>query len=253
MSVMLAKFLPDKLTVLTAREAILALRSAYETLEGVTPSPECLSLHTAQAMLEAARFRSCHNYCFTNAKASTTYQGFFNCYKCNEKLADGWHWYVPEGELIGSYGTPLKGAPIAVPDGHPQTRFRAFLSAEAGALDHMALEKRKFPEAYTAARAGDPVGFVHGLKIRTFFTADEAPYLAGVSSLQREVLPLCRDLTAKHIEIVTDEEICRGMACVAPDPERALHNEAVVAMLLSQQGIDDWQREERKANLREPE
>lgn len=72
---MLAKFLPDKLTLLTPREAVLALRSAFETLEGITPPPACLSLHTAQAMLEAARFKSCHNFCFTNAKAGAQYQG----------------------------------------------------------------------------------------------------------------------------------------------------------------------------------
>lgn len=248
---MQAKWLPDKLTVLTPAEAIRALRSAYETLEGVTPSPECLSIHTAQAMLESGRFKSCHNYCFTNAKASPTYAGYFSCYKCNEQLADGWHWYLPEGELTGGYGTPLKGAPLPVPDGHPQTRFRAFLTAEAGALDHMQLEKRKFPEAYTAARGGDIAGFVHGLAARHFFTADVAPYLKGVASLAREFLPLSRDITAQHVEVVTDDEICQAMACVAPDPDRALHNEAVVAMLLSQQAIDDAVRDERNRNLAE--
>lgn len=248
---MLAKFLPDKLTVLTPGQVILSLRSAFETIEGVTPSPQCLSLHTAQGMLEAARFRSCHNFCFTNAKASATYEGYFSCYKCNEQLADGWHWYVPEGELVRAFGTPLKGMALAVPDGHPQTRFRAFLNAEAGALDHMSLEKRKFPEAYTAARSGDAAGFVHGLKARGFFTANESPYLAGVSSLAREFLPLCIDLDAVHVEQVTDDEICRGLACVAPDPDRYLHTEAVLAMMTSQDGMWDAIREERNAALRE--
>lgn len=239
---MLAQYLTDKLTVLTPRDAIMSLRVAYLTVEGVAPSPQCLSLHTAQAMLESGRFKSCHNFCFTNAKASATYVGYFTCYRCNEKLADGWHWYVPEGELVGGYGTPLRGAPLAVPDGHPQTRFRAFKSADEGAVDHMSLEKRKFPEAFTAARGGDVVSFVHGLKQRGFFSADEAPYLAGVSSLAREFLPLCIDVDTPHVEIVTDDEICRGMACVAPDPERALHWEAVVAMMnydIRQSMLDD--------------
>src|SRR5437868_7021449 len=110
---MLAQYLPDKLTVLTPREAVESLRAAFITLEGVAPSPQCLSLHVAQAMLEAARFKSCHNFCYTNAKASANYVGYFTCYRCNEKLADGWHWYAPEGELVGGYGTPLKFAPLA--------------------------------------------------------------------------------------------------------------------------------------------
>lgn len=248
---MLAEYLPDRLTVLTAREAITSLRSAYVALEGVAPSPQCLSLHTAQAMLEANRFKSCHNFCFTNAKASPKYVGLFSCYKCNEKIDNVWKYFVPEGELLGAFGTPLKGAPLVVPDGHPQTRFRAFRSADEGALDHMALEKRKFPEAYTGARSGNVGAFVHGLKIRTFFTADEAPYLAGVSSLAREFLPLCIDVNAQHVEQVTDDEICRGLACVAPDPDRYLHTEAVLAMMASQDGVDEWIRDERNAAMRE--
>jgi hypothetical protein len=249
---MLATYLLDKLTVLTAREAIVALRSAFIALEGVAPSPQCLSIHTGQAMLEGNRLKACHNYCFTNAKASAKYVGFFSCYKCNEKLDGVWKHFLPEGELVGGFGTALKGAPLPVPDGHPQTRFRAFRSADEGALDHMALEKRKFPEAYTAARGGDVVGFVHGLKIRTFFTADEAPYLKGVSSLAREFLPLCIDISAPHVEVVTDDEICQGLACVAPDPERYLHTEAVLAVMASQAGIDEWISNERDAAMREP-
>jgi len=112
---MLAIYLPDKVTILTPREAVLALRAAYEIIEGVTPTPQCLSIHTAQAMLESGRFKSCHNYCFTNAKAGAKYEGYYSCYKCNEKLADGWHWYEPQGELVGAYGTPLKHPPLAVP------------------------------------------------------------------------------------------------------------------------------------------
>lgn len=228
---MLATYIPDRLTPLAAAEAMAALRSAYETVEGTSPSPECLAIHTAQSALEAGRWKSLHNFCFTNAKASVTYAGFFQCYRCNEQLNGGWHYYLPEGELVGAFGTPLKGPALAVPDGHPQTRFRAFRNIETGALDHMQLVKRKWPEAWTSARGGDVAGFVHGLKMRGFFTANEAPYLAGVASMMREFLPLARNASAQHVEQVSDEEICQGMACVAPDPERYLHNEAVIAAM----------------------
>lgn len=248
---MQAVYLQDKLTPLTAREAMLALRSAFETVEGVSPSPECLSIHTGQSALEANRWRALHNGCFTNAKASASYVGYYQCYKCNEKLDGVWKYFIPEGELLGAFGTPLRGAPLPVPEGHPQTRFRAFPSIEAGAIDHMQLVKRKWPEAWTAARGGDVAGFVHGLKMRGFFTADEAPYRAGVSSLMREFSPLARDINAQHVEVVTDEELCHGLACVAPDPDRYLHTEAVLAVMASQDGVWDAIREERNAAMRE--
>jgi hypothetical protein len=251
---MLAKFLPDKLTPLTTAQAMLALRVAYAMVDGEHASPECLAIHTAQSALEAARWKSLHNFCFTNAKAGTTYQGLFSCYRCNEKLKDGWHWYVPEGELVGAFGTPLKTAPLPVPDGHPQTRFRAFANINAGALDHMQLVKRKWPEAWTAARGGDVAGFVHGLKMRTFFTADEAPYLKGVASMMREFLPLAKQPSAPLPDLPADDEQirCEALACVAPDPERYLHTEAVLAVMSSMGGVWDAVREERNAAMREP-
>lgn len=255
---MLAQYIPDKLTPLTATQAMAALRNAFMAVEGAEPSAECMAIHTAQSALEAGRWKSLHNFCFTNAKASATYVGLFQCYRCNEQLKDGWHWYVPEGELVGGFGTGPKGKPLAVPDGHPQTRFRAFANINAGALDHMQLVKRKWPEAWTAARGGDVAGFVHGLKARNFFTADEAPYLKAVASLTREFLPLAKALLAAdsappHIEQVTEEEICQGLACVAPDPERYLHTEAVVAAMSSMEGVWDAIRNERNAAMREPE
>lgn len=248
---MIAQYLPDKLTKLTPREAVAALRVAYLEIEGAQPSVECLAIHTAQSALESARWKSLHNFCFTNAKAGPNYAGFFGCYKCNERLNGKWVYFVPEGELVGAFGSQLKNAPLPVPDGHPQTRFRAFRTIEDGALDHMQLVKRKWPEAWTAARGGDVVGFVQGLKQRNFFTADLAPYLAGVSSLYREFLPLARDASAAHAPTITDDEICQALTCVAPDPERYLHTEAVLAAASSMGGVWDAIRDERNAAMRE--
>jgi len=253
---MQAIWLPDKLTRLSPIQAIAALRSAYETGEGVTPSPECLSLHTAQSALEADRWKALHNFCFTNGKSSATYQGFFQCYRCNEKIDGVWKYFIPEGELVGDFATALKGPPLPVPDGHPQTRFRAFTHVEAGALDHMQLVKRKWPEAWTAARGGNVDAFVHGLKQRGFFTAaDLVPYLRAVSSLAREFLPLTRSALATVPDPPPgDEQMrCEALACVAPDPERYLHTEAVIAAMNSMGGVWDAIREERNAAMREAE
>lgn len=249
---MLAQYIADKLTPLTAPQAMMALRSAYETVEGVTPSPTCLAIHAAQSALESGRWKSLHNWCFTNAKAGATYAGFFQCYRCNEQLSGRWVYFMPEGELLGGFGTPLKGPPLPVPDGHPQTRFRAFSHIEAGALDHMQLVKRKWPEAWTAARGGDVNGFVYGLKARNFFTADAAPYLKAVASMMREFLPFAASMQSPPAQASDDDEEtrCLALACVAPDPERYLHTEAVLAAMASQDGVWDAIREERNAAIR---
>jgi hypothetical protein len=45
------------------------------------------------------------------------------------------------------------------------------------------LLSRRYPEATQAAREGDPVGFVQGLKQRGYFTGDPAAYTRSVVSL----------------------------------------------------------------------
>ena len=49
---MLATLVPDQLTSCTSRQALDAIRSAYETLEGTYPSRETLAVLCAQAALE---------------------------------------------------------------------------------------------------------------------------------------------------------------------------------------------------------
>lgn len=252
---MKAKWLPAVLTPLKPEVAMRAIRGAWETLEGVTPSVATMALLMAQSALETWRWQTIYGNCFGNEKASAVHEGFYQCYRCNEQLSDGWHWYIPEGELVGKFGTPLKGAPLPVPEGHPQTRFKAFQSAELGALEWLRLIKRRYPEAYQIAKdGGTAVGFVHALKLRRYFTANEGPYALGVTKLVREFTPIIvepnRDTQPVPPDPDEDEQmLCTAMACVAPDPERALHNEATVAMMLGQEGMWDAVREERNRNL----
>jgi hypothetical protein len=250
-----AQYLPDRLTLLTPVLVTRAIRSAFETLEGVTPIPQCTAIHVAQSGGETWRWKSLHHYNLDNTKAGEQYEGLYTCFRCDEQLSPGvWKRFIPEGELVGAFGSPLKYAPLPVPEGHPQTRFRAYNNLEFAALAHMQLLKRKWPEAYTSARVGDVAGFVHGLKMRNFFTADEGPYLKLVSSLYREWLPLALQPERDTIPAPPDDEDelhCQGMACVAPDPDRALHSEAVVAYMLGQEGMWDAVNAEKRRNLAE--
>jgi hypothetical protein len=67
-------------------------------------------------------------------------------------------------------------------------RFRAYGTAEEGAVDYVKLLNKRFPKALEAARAGDAEGFVRALKSRGYFTGDENAYVRSVTSLSREML-----------------------------------------------------------------
>jgi hypothetical protein len=250
-----AKWVPAVLTPMTASQAADAIRSAYETLEGVSPSVPTLALLMAQSALETWRWQSIYGGCFGNEKASASHEGFYQCYRCNEKLADGWHWYIPEGELVGKFGTPLKGAALPVPEGHPQTRFKAFQSLEAGAMEWLRLLKRRYPKAYAIAKGeGMPLSFVAALKAGRYFTADEAPYAKAVASLWREYRDLLGKVERDTIPVpLSDEDTCAALQCLAPDPERWVDAElrvlAVQAAETSWEALDEARRDERDRQM----
>lgn len=173
---MKAQLVPDTLTTCSALEVCRAIRSAWETLEGVTPSQDTVAVLTAQSALETGRWRSMHCWNFGNVKAGPTYEGFYCQFRCNEKLLiDGklqWRWFDPP---------------------HPQCNFRAFESLHFGVLRWLQALREHFPHAYAAAKVGMPLAFTHALKIDHYFTADEAPYARSVSSLWAEYKRLLRE------------------------------------------------------------
>ena len=113
---MKAKLLPDLLTPCTARDVMWALRVAHERVTGLTPSRDTLALATAQSALETGRWKSIHRYNLGNIKASSTYEGYYCQFRCNEVIGGKLEWFDPP---------------------HPQTNFRAFLNLEDGATDHV--------------------------------------------------------------------------------------------------------------------
>jgi hypothetical protein len=66
---------------------------------------------------------------------------------------------------------------------HPVSRFRAYKSIQAGAIDYVSSLYNRFTKAWPAIIAGDPDQFVHQLKVQRYFTADEASYTKTVHSL----------------------------------------------------------------------
>lgn len=227
---MLATLLPDLLTHVTLRDVLTGIRSAYETVEGVTPSKPCLAILTAQSALESGRWRSCHRFNLGNVKAGQSYEGYYTQFRCNEVLKDKLEWFDPP---------------------HPQTNFRAFLSLEGGCLDHVRILKRRFPGAFGAAKAGDPALFGHALKLERYYTADEAPYVRAVTSLTSEYLRSLEEPMRDTEPVpLTEADVCDALRCVAPDEFRWLDPAIVYSWTVD--AAMDAAREERNRNLREP-
>lgn len=162
---------------------------------GATTSDAVLALVMAKTALETGRWNYVYRDNFGNVKASEDYRGQFTCITLNEVLKGRVVWFAPEGVLSGppAKGGKLVGAPLPVPDGHPQTRMRAFANEFDGAdcyVDFVA--NGRYKEAWKCLLAGDAAGYVHQLKLRGYFTADEATYAKGVIALQREFLARLR-------------------------------------------------------------
>lgn len=148
-------------TQLEPGEAKNALSGAWKRVFGEEPSAETSAILTAQWAHETARGNSMYNFNFGGIKGQGP-SGFSVLQRTKEGHG------ATEREI--------------------RDRFRAYGSAEEGAVDYVQLLNRRYPQALEAARAGDSEGFVRALKARGYFTGDESAYVRSVNSLSREML-----------------------------------------------------------------
>jgi hypothetical protein len=133
-------------------------------------SNSAVAILCAQSALETGRWKSMHCFNFGNIRPPKDWPGDYCQFRCNEQVSPGkWVWYDPPS---------------------PGSNFLAFPDAVTGIRYWLDKLKTRWPEAFQGAVAGQPVPFVHGLKQRGYFTADEAPYLNGVLGLTHEFLAL---------------------------------------------------------------
>lgn len=246
---MKATWVPAHLTPFSFDEAAAAMRAALRDRLKTEPSRDALALALAKTALETGRWRSIWNANWGNVKAGEQYEGLYCTFELNEVLGGKVVWFGPRGKLDRKGGTVI-AEPFADPPGHPQTRMRAYLTREDGAIAYTAfVAGGRYADAWLLLLKGDAVGYVHALKAKGYFTADEATYARGVVSLQREFLgKLAGQVPAPSL---SDTEIAECLTCVAPDPARYLHTEAVIAAMNSMDGVWDAVREERNAAMRE--
>jgi hypothetical protein len=149
-------------TELTTEQASSLLAGAYQRVTGEAPTPECTALLTAQWAHETGRGSSMINYNFGGIKGAG-----------------------PDGHSVLCSTREGWGAnEVRIKDG-----FRAYRTAEDGAVDYVALLQRRYPEALEAAKNGDPNGMVRALKQGGYFTGNEGVYTRSVTRLAGEMLP----------------------------------------------------------------
>ncbi len=192
---MRAVYVEPQRTPISFDLALHAMKWALKCRVGTRLTDEAIALALAKTALETGRWTQIWRDNWGNVKAGDLYQGMFTCITLNEVLGGKLVWFAPEGELTAapSRGGKLKGKPIAVPDGHPQTRMRSYANEFDGVDSYVEfVANGRYSEAWGYLLRGDAVAYVHALKVAGYFTADEALYARGVVALQREMLARIR-------------------------------------------------------------
>lgn len=171
---------PIKIT-LSEREAVTALRDAWNNFFGSYPSSQALAILTAQSCLETGRWREIMNNNFGNLKKIdgqkfTMFATGENIYNAKLKKTE-WHWFEPP---------------------HIQTAFRSYTSPEAGARDYIEFladrkssetwRNNKYKEAFEYLKAGNPEKFSYALHEAGYYTANPKTYTDGVIRIYNEFL-----------------------------------------------------------------
>lgn len=180
-----------------------ALALAHLRLHGVMPGRPFINLALAQWAHESGRGRACFNWNLGNVKATAKWEGDYCERYCNEVLTQ-----MQANDALARAGTREDGSPDVVLGGsigvervvnfyqpNPATRFRAFDTLEAGALDYLDILFDRFGSAWKCLEDGDADAFAAALRAAKYYTAPEATYAAGLRSLTREYSYLTIDLS----------------------------------------------------------
>lgn len=193
---MIAIYKPSELTPVSFELAASIFRTGLTSLMGTDPPVRALALALAKVTLESGRkgmelLTSCHCGNPGNIKAGPDYVGMFTLYGCNEIFGETVKWFSESAELTGKGGQPVPGTVFELPPddfGHPQSRFRAYAGPTDGIYQYLdfIFNNRRWRDAKEELIKGDPIAYVHALKAKGYFTADEATYARGVVGLHSE-------------------------------------------------------------------
>jgi hypothetical protein len=180
-------------TELTFQVVATALDSAWIELLGRRPAREAVALLLAQSAFETGHWKKSYCYNLGNAKATKSWDGDFCFYFADEivsekQAAEAFALRAPRTDGVAGHNVQLARRPSGqvrvtlFPD-HPWCRFRAFTSLADGVHDYLELLHKRFHGAWPAVEAGDPEGFIRGLKELRYFTTSVDSYMRPVHQL----------------------------------------------------------------------
>ena len=143
-------------TPVTRADLRAAIGRALARSDGKPPTDELVDMLTAHASLETASGERMYNFNFGGIKGAS---------------ASGNTAVCRTHEVLG-------GKDVVIKDG-----FRAYGSLDEGALDYVRTMKSRFGGALLPAARGDVNGFAGALKKAHYYTASEADYARGLTSL----------------------------------------------------------------------
>lgn len=200
-------------TSMTFADAQHCMKWALKNYTGIDPTIEVLALALAKTALETGNWQSIWNSNWGNVKCPVTATGMYTCITLNEVLVRNGKqvvvWFAPEGELTASpkNGGKLIATPLLVPEGHVQTRMKAFANNFDGVdcyVDFIA--NGRYKAAWAALLKGDASGYIHALKVAGYFTAPEDVYAKGVIALQNQFIKKIKNNDLTHEKLDVDWE-----------------------------------------------
>jgi hypothetical protein len=179
-------YMPPKRTRIVAGALGEVLRNEFEA-QGLKLSPHAILVLVAMSAHETGEWVSCWNYNLGNVKASPSWEGNYTCLNnVWEVLKGKERWFSPRGEIAGRNGA-LIGKEWALPPGHPQTRFRAYMSLDYGVAGFVSKMLGLYrPALEVLCNGGTSDAFIAELKRLKYFTGDLVKYQASVRRFYQE-------------------------------------------------------------------
>jgi hypothetical protein len=163
--------IPDRLTPFTDLELAGGMVEAYRFVFGEDIARRQLCALAAQVILETGHGQYCHNFEIGNKKASPSFQGFVQFFRCNEVENGRIVWYDPFNLqcCFRAWDKLPKGI-----DAH--LRFLGLATRGGG-------KPNRYAKAWDAARRGDWIAFGDELGLAGYYTASRSLYIKGLTQL----------------------------------------------------------------------
>jgi hypothetical protein len=222
----MAQHLPNVITTPTQEEMFNELGAAYVQCMGTVPTKEKVCLLMAQSAFETGWWKYMHCYNIGNVKSVAGDGRDFTYFKCWELVPE---YSVKTLQAHPKYGhlvslesvDGLGRAKIWLAPDHPGCRFRAYKNLKLGVFDHFMKLLDKYTDedpkkdAWSFVVKCDPASFVHALKLKGYFTGDEATYVRQVTQIYHGLCAKKFDTSKFQVPSSQEEDEIRNWRVVA--------------------------------------